>query len=60
MKRKLRAVFAAAECVPGCEDQECPYIHGDYWHVSQGEKYVEGPFDTKAEAETFIANVTSK
>ena len=49
-----RAVFQAQECIPGCGDDECPYTHRSYWEVREGQKHVEGPFDTEEQANAFI------
>lgn len=45
-----RVVHTPAECVPSCDDRECPYIHRDLYDVFLRDVHCEGPFTTSEEA----------
>ncbi len=51
----IRICYDPAECVPSCEDPQCPYSHFEAWSLWRGAEYLTGPFDSekdaKAEAE---------
>lgn len=51
-----RVVHTPAECVPSCDDRECPYVHRNVYDVFLRDALYDGPFSTNEDAVACIEN----